>query len=315
MIGKSASELIFESPKQWIVGEPLRLQQIAGKVVLLEFWAYSCINCLRVLPALAALWQTYGHKRFMLIGIHTPEFAFEQEVGNAKYAVKKYSIDYPILHDPSRINWENYGNKYWPRSALIDGEGKIIFEHYGEYGYSDIEEHLITALAAMRDISSDVPRVLQSLPSPKPGVSREMYLGSVRSREIPGYFCSKEGCSEYHDNGRYKMDELHVHGDWMHTREYLEYKGVRGKGWMVHKYCAQEVNVVMSGIGRVEVLLDDKSLRLDQAGADVKFEKEKSYVSVEGADLYNIIRSSFVHGGIVKLMPFEELKIYSLTFA
>jgi len=144
---RKAPELVgVDSEKQWINSKPLKLADLVGKVVLLDFWAYSCINCVRTLPALKEMWSKYKDKRFVIIGVHTPEFEFEKEVGNVKAAVKKHGIEYPVVSDPERYNWVRYGNRWWPRAALIDAEGKLIFDHVGEAGYDEIEERIVGPL-------------------------------------------------------------------------------------------------------------------------------------------------------------------------
>ncbi len=138
---KRAPEIISKKD-QWINSEPLTLEKLMGKIVLLDFWTYSCINCLRTLPALKEMWEKYKSKNFIIMGIHTPEFEFEKEIENVKAAVKKHRIEYPVLNDPERINWNRYGNKYWPRYALINPRGNLILEHIGESGYDEIDERI-----------------------------------------------------------------------------------------------------------------------------------------------------------------------------
>ena len=139
---RKAPNIEGKNPKFWLNSDILTIDKLRGKIILLDFWTYSCVNCIRTLPSLKSIWKKYKGKRFMLIGIHTPEFEFEKEIGNVKYAIKKYNIDWPVLQDPERINWENYGNTYWPRAALINGEGEIIFEHIGESGYDDVDSKI-----------------------------------------------------------------------------------------------------------------------------------------------------------------------------
>lgn len=310
---KKAREIEYVNEKQWLNSKPLNLERLQGKIVLLDFWAYSCVNCIRTLNALKQIWSKYKNKRFMLIGIHTPEFEFEKELGNVKYAVKKHGIEYPVLSDAERINWENYGNTYWPRIALINSEGKIIFEHVGESGYDEVEEKIIQELVKLREISSDIERMSEKNREYSFGLSKETYAGSLRNQGIPGKVCTKEGCDEYFDSGNYSPGVIYLHGDWKQEKEYLEYLGLE-KGRIAYRYYASEVNVVLAGVGEAEVLMDNVPIRKEYAGKDVFFKEGKSYVKVEGADMYNIIKSRAFHSGVLRILPFEEMKVYAFTF-
>ena len=124
----------IEDLQAWTNSKPLKLENLRGKVVLLDFWTYSCINCLRTLPHLKKMWETYSKKGLMIIGIHTPEFEFEKELKNVKEAVKKHKIGYPVALDNNHSTWNLYGNTYWPRSTLVDSKGLIRMEHVGEGG-------------------------------------------------------------------------------------------------------------------------------------------------------------------------------------
>ncbi|MEK6855999.1 MAG: redoxin family protein [Nanoarchaeota archaeon] len=309
-----AKEIEWQNEKQWINSSPLKLENLRGKIVLIDFWAYSCVNCIRTFDSLKQIWNKYKNKRFILIGIHTPEFEFEKESGNVKYAVKKYTLEYPILNDPERINWENYGNTYWPRIALINTEGDIIFEHVGESGYDEVEKKIIEELIKLKEIPEDIETISLKKRNYEPGVSKETYAGSERNAGIPGKVCTKEGCDEYHDSGNYAPGVIYLQGEWNQTREYVEYLGKPEKGRICYRYYASEVNVVMAGVGEVEVLLDTLPIRKEDAGEDVFFREGKSYVKVEGAEMYNIVKHSNYHSRVLRIIPFEELKVYAYTF-
>lgn len=291
------------------------MEKLKGKVVLLDFWTYSCVNCIRTIPKLKEIWEKYKDKRFAMIGIHTPEFEFEKEIGNVKYAVKKNEITWPILSDPKRSNWENYGNNYWPRVAVIDSEGNIIFEHVGESGYEEIDKKISEELIKMREISSDSEIISEKKNKSSSYLSKETYIGKNRNKDIEsGKVCSKNECDEYYDNRTYSSDKTYLHGDWMQEKEYAEYKGEEGKGWIARKYFASEVNLVLSGVGEAEVLIDDKLVNKNDAGKDLIFREGKSYVKVEGADMYNIVKHNSFFSRVLKVKPFEEMKVYSYTF-
>ena len=317
MLGKirKAPEIEWDNPKQWINSKPLNLSDLKGKVILIDFWTYTCINCVRTFPALKLIWDKYKNKRFVLFGVHTPEFEFEKEIGNVKYAVKKYGLSWPILNDPKRINWENYGNSYWPRAALINPEGKIIFEHIGESGYKEIDEKIAGELVRLRDFPSDSDIILEKQREYSPRISHETYAGSLRNGEITGKVCSLNGsCDKYVDSGSYKSGEIYLNGEWHQGKEYAEYLGKDSSGWIAYLYNAKEVNVVLSGAGRAEVTLNEIPLKKSNAGEDIIFNDGKSFVNITGGDMYRVISHPNVQSGVLKIKSFPEMKFFAYTF-
>ncbi|MEI6731346.1 MAG: redoxin family protein [archaeon] len=312
---KKAPEIIGIDDKAWINSAPLSLDKLKGKVILLEFWTYSCVNCLRTLPALKNLWKKYKDKRFVIIGVHTPEFDFEKILGNVKYAVRKNGIEFPVASDPDRINWERYGNTYWPRTALINGEGKLVFEHVGESGYDQVEEKIIEELKKIREIKGEMLPMREQKREYSPIMTPETYVGSLRNNGLgSSKVCTKEGCDEYADNGNYTAGVVCLQGDWNQEQEFVEYMGKPEKGWIALKYYASEVNVVLSGLGMVEILLDGYPLPKAYAGKDIEYKSGKSYVHVSGADIYNLVKEHSFQGHIIKLLPDKHVKVYAYTF-
>lgn len=123
-----------------------KLADLKGKVVLVHFWTYTCINCIHTIPSLNEWYQKYGDKGFVIVGIHTPEFEFEKKLDNVKNAVEEFQIRYPVIQDNNYNIWNAYGNKYWPRDYLIDKEGYIRYDHIGEGGYNETENMIQSLL-------------------------------------------------------------------------------------------------------------------------------------------------------------------------
>jgi len=313
---RKAPELIeVESEKQWINSKPLKLADLAGKVVLLDFWAYSCVNCIRTLPALKRMWSKYRDKRFVIIGIHTPEFEFEKEVGNVKHAVKKHGLEYPVVSDPERYNWIRYGNRWWPRAALINAEGELVFDHVGEAGYDEIEERIIEELKKIREIKGEEEPRAEEKRKYESGISPETYVGSARNEEIgSSRVCTPDGCNEFIDNkeGEYERNVLYLQGTWKQEAEYGEFVGK--EGWITFKFYASEVNLVMSGSGLAEVTLNGGPVPKSSAGRDIIFKGKKSYVRVDGSDMYSLVDTDDFREGVLKIIPFKEMKAYAYTF-
>ena len=137
----------FAGISGYINTHPITLKDLKGKVVLVDFWTYSCINCIRTLPYLADWNAKYADKGLVIVGVHTPEFEFEKNIDNVKAAVQKFGIKYPVLQDNDKGTWNAYGNSYWPRKYLIDSDGYIRYDHIGEGGYAETEKIIQTLLA------------------------------------------------------------------------------------------------------------------------------------------------------------------------
>ncbi|HEX4735245.1 MAG TPA: cytochrome c biogenesis protein CcdA [Thermoleophilaceae bacterium] len=166
---------------------PLHLSQLRGHVVLVDFWTYTCINCIRTLPYLKALDQRYRDNGLVIVGVHTPEFPFEREASNVERAIKQNGIRYPVVQDNKYATWDAYGNQYWPAEYLIDAKGRVRFTHFGEGGYREKERVVRQLLAEaghaprgdMTNPHGQVPDPLTSTP--------ETYLGTSRTPHPPGY--------------------------------------------------------------------------------------------------------------------------------
>ncbi len=307
-----AKKLIWTENKNWLNSKPIAWEDLKGKVVLLDFWTYSCVNCLRTLPALKEMWQKYKDKKFVIIGVHTPEFEFEKDLTNVQKAVRKLGIEYPILNDPTRINWENYGNTYWPRAALINAQGEIILDHVGESGYDEIDAEIISELKKMKRLIT-APQFKEEKRFYHPRISPETYAGSARNAGLgSAKVCTKSGCDEYYDAGKYHPNIIYLQGDWQQTTEYLEFKGEQGH--LAFKYFAKEVNVVMEGSGSVNMVLDDKPISAAEAGKDVQVKYEKALVFLDGADMYSVVKTKEYRESVLKIIPSKGLKVYALTF-
>jgi len=138
-MNKQAPE--FAGLTNWINSDPIEtIASLRGKVVLIDFWTYSCINCIRTLGHNKALWDKYKEDDFVLIGVHSPEFAFEHKLDNLKREVDSYELTYPIVQDNDFATWRAFKNRYWPAVYIIDKEGNIRYTHFGEGKYQEIDE-------------------------------------------------------------------------------------------------------------------------------------------------------------------------------
>lgn len=138
----------FQGINHWINSAPLTMSQLRGKVVLVDFWTYSCINCVHVIPHVKELHQRYKDQGLVVVGVHTPEYGFEKIRGNVEDAVKRFGIEYPVAQDNGYDTWEAYNNRYWPALYLIDREGHVVYHHFGEGNYAETEDKVRSLLKA-----------------------------------------------------------------------------------------------------------------------------------------------------------------------
>lgn len=138
----------FAGIGQWHNSEPLTLEALRGKVVLVEFWTYTCVNCLRTLPHVNQWYETYKDRDFVIVGVHTPEYPEEHDTQNVAAAIRRLGIAYPVAQDNEYATWKAYDNQAWPASYLIDRQGRVVRRHYGEGEYEEMEQAIRKLLAS-----------------------------------------------------------------------------------------------------------------------------------------------------------------------
>jgi cytochrome c biogenesis protein CcdA/thiol-disulfide isomerase/thioredoxin len=264
----------------WFNSKPLTLTDLRGKVVLVDFWTYSCINCLRTLPHLESWYRAYQRDGFVIIGVHTPEFAFEHVPSNVAAAVKRLGIRYPVMQDNKYGTWTNYSNQYWPADYLIDRRGRIRDYHFGEGGYGASEQAIRTLLGVSADASTVPDETPSELTTP------ETYLGFARldpnrfaGRLLPGHV------QMYRGSVSLPPDHFTYSGSWKVEDQRIV--AGRGAALSLH-FRAKDVYLVLGGRGDVQVAVGGKptgtvrvnayklytlrsSLRLANARLDLRF--------------------------------------------
>ncbi|MCY1285013.1 Protein DipZ [compost metagenome] len=140
----------FTGIEKWLNSEPLTLAGLRGKVVLVDFWTYDCINCIRTLPHVRQWHDKYRDKGLVVVGVHTPEFGFEKSTANVQAALKRFDIRYPVAQDNMYATWNAWRNQYWPALYLVDANGNVVYKHFGEGNYAQTEAAIQKALAAAR---------------------------------------------------------------------------------------------------------------------------------------------------------------------
>ncbi|MFM0398505.1 thioredoxin family protein [Paraburkholderia aspalathi] len=137
----------FTGIDKWLNSDPLTLQQLRGKVVLVDFWTYTCINCIHVLPYVKTWNQKYKDQGLAVVGVHTPEYPFERSTDNVKSAIKRFGITFPVAQDNNYATWRAYDNQYWPAFYLVDKKGHVAYTHFGEGDYEQTEAKIKALLA------------------------------------------------------------------------------------------------------------------------------------------------------------------------
>lgn len=202
----SAPEIVGIS--SWLNSEPLTLSELKGKVVLLDFWTYSCINCIRTLPHVKQWYESYKNYDFTIIGIHTPEFAFEKSVNNVENAIKRFGITYPVALDNDYQTWRAYNNHYWPAHYLIDQSGTIVKTHFGEGNYVEMED-------AIRALLNMPPSKKAEELETKKTLTPETYLGFERGDHYhPSLQVQKNIPATYKTIGTLGDNEVGLQGIW-----------------------------------------------------------------------------------------------------
>ncbi|MDQ3098296.1 MAG: cytochrome c biogenesis protein DipZ [bacterium] len=255
----------FVKPTQWLNTEkPLTMSELKGKVVLVDFWTYSCVNCIRTFPYVESWQKKYGSSGFTVIGVHSPEFAFEKVQSNVEKAIKDFGLTYPVVMDNDFGTWKAYSNRYWPAHYLVDAQGIIRRVHFGEGDYENMER-AIQALLAERGVQAEFDLTKESAAPIDRDLSPETYLGY--SRMSPAQFVSKERVvtdtfSNYSVESAPALHKFGLSGSWKITPEYGEAK--RGSTLKYH-FIGKEINLVMSDGGNSVPTGQASSVRLAEA--------------------------------------------------
>ena len=244
----------------WINSEPLTLKELRGRVVLIDFWTYSCINCLRTLPHIREWDNRYRAAGLTIVGVHTPEFAFERVPANVRENVKELELRYPIALDNNFGTWEAWHNQYWPAKYLIDRKGHVRYYHFGEGEYAATEEAIRTLLGADAPPASDLAD-----DTPHGELTPESYLGYARIARNGGDAVANDAEHTYRLPARLADNELAFGGGWKVERE----RAIAGNAARLRlDYRARDVYLVLTGNGSVRVLVDGKAERTVRVSDD-----------------------------------------------
>jgi len=220
----------FKSIVSWInTDKNLTMSDLKGKVVLVDFWTYSCINCIRTLPYVTSWYEKYKDSGFVVIGVHTPEFEFEKVLDNVKTATKRYGINYPVVLDNNFGTWNNYKNRYWPAHYLIDRDGNIRYYHFGEGKYEETENAIAQLLGMKAEVAKIIEEPDKNIRTP------EIYFGTDRLEYLTNSQSPSASGKQFSLPAQQEENHFALEGIWKFDKEYV--KLAEGNGLIKMKFC------------------------------------------------------------------------------
>jgi thiol-disulfide isomerase/thioredoxin len=298
----------FTGIVRWINSPPLTRAELRGKVVLIDFWTFSCVNCTRTIPHLRALYDDYRARGLVIVGVHSPEFDFEKDVNNVTAAVRRLGVTWPVAVDSAMATWNAFSNEYWPAEYLVDRGGRIAYFHAGEGDYDATERAVVSLLGGG---ATDAPAV----PAAAPGANTtpELYAGSDRGGLGDGERYGAQGAAvDYPDRGAPSArDQITVAGPWTDRGEYLE---AAGPGHVRLRFHASDVYVVAGSVTGAPltagVSLDGAAVPDAERGPDLR----GGGVTVSGSDLRHLLRGVGAGDHVIDLSVPAGFRLYTFTF-
>ncbi|MHA4866663.1 cytochrome c biogenesis protein DipZ [Duganella sp. PWIR1] len=308
---------------EWLNSAPLTAEQLKGKVVVVDFWTYSCINCLRSLPYTKAWAEKYRDQGLVVIGVHAPEFAFERNVNNVRKAVKEQGINFPVAIDNDFAIWRAFGNQYWPAHYFIDAKGRIRHHHFGEGEYAKSEQVIQQLLeeAGRKDVTNTVVSTEDAQ-----GVQQQSDMGEVGSPETYlGYdraenFASPEkqaanAARQYSAPAKPALNQWGLAGNWLSQADQITLN--QGSGSIVYRFHARDLHLVL-GPGkdgkpvRFRVTIDGAAPGQDH-GADIAADGSGK---IDSQRLYQLVRQNGTVGDRTFSIEFLDpgVQAYAFTF-
>ena len=325
----------FKGIRAWINSEPLTVEELRGKVVLVDFWTYTCVNCIRTFPYLREWNAKYADDGLVIVGVHSPEFDFEKDYSNVLQATKDNGITWPVAQDNDFKTWENYSNRFWPAKYLIDKDGVVRYTHFGEGAYDETEKRirdlLIDAGATLSDAPSsagDQPVDQTFIETRRASVTRELYAGFVLA-ELGEYVRQKDffkntgSVVDLEAPDDLKSGVIYFDGQWVtmpeHTRHGRDTSGYEDTLSLV--YSARSLNAVLSSESgepyTVRIKIDGEFLTDENKGQDVTVSANgESFVTVDESRMYNMIEApGYTKDNLLTMSSnSEDFSIFAFTF-
>jgi thiol-disulfide isomerase/thioredoxin len=318
----------------WINSEPLSIQQELDQnnVVLIDFWTYTCVNCLRTIPFLQEWQEKYSEHGLVIIGVHSPEFEFEKVRANVEQAVVQEGVSWPVALDTNMQTWRVFGNRFWPAKYLLTPAKGLTYSHFGEGSYIETEQEIRDALeAAGRDITGIPVGTVDNAERDRDAktMTREIYGGYVRSYHPQGlyagddeYYISPDSTRFYEDEQDYEPQQFFLQGEWTNGAEAIVHarRTEIPEDFIALLMQARSANVVVepqsTEVFRVYVTLDDQPLSMADAGDDIQFDKDgSSYFIVDSPRMYRVVEQQEFQPRVLKISSTSDaFAVFAFTF-
>jgi len=308
----------------WLNAGPVSIRAMAGRVVLLDFWDYSCVNCIRALDYIRDWSRKYDSYGLVTVGVHTPEFRFGHDPDVLAKAVVHAGIKYPVVADNDAIVWSAYAVRAWPTRILIDRDGFVRYVQHGERGYGEFER-------ALQQLLSEAGYRGEFPPLTEP-VREEDYPGSVCYRQtgelyfgyLRGTIGNPEGFNpestvEYEDPGYYVPERFYAIGKWFNGRESLRYDGgENARGIIILQYEGRSVHAVMTSRSgqpcEIQIRQDDVPVKLERSGSDPARKKD-GMLTVDEPRMYTLVRNQAYGAHTLQILTSNsDLEIFTASF-
>jgi thiol-disulfide isomerase/thioredoxin len=294
----------------WINTSPLTLEQLKGKVVLVDFWTYSCINCIRTFPYLRKWYDKYHDRGLVIIGVHTPEFEFEKDENNVRGAVKRFEIKYPVALDNQYQTWQSFSNFYWPAHYLIDQEGDVREIHFGEGGYQETENAIRSLLnlppLLVKEEKEEAAPIMQ-------GMTPETYLGYKRAEAyVAENRIVKDAAASYGYHQPVGSNEVALQGMWTIGEESILSQSDSSR--LTINFKADRVHLVLGGVSSkpIQVELDGHPLPEKYRTEDMN---GKGEIIVHEPRKYDIVDLKGEDGRhLLTIQIPQGVEVYAFTF-
>ena len=306
----------FVGITNWINSEPLTVESLLGKVVLVDFWTYTCVNCIRTMPFLRDWQKKYADEGLVIVGVHAPEFEFEKISANVASATAEFGLDYPVAQDDDFTTWRGYNNRSWPAKYLLDKDGIVRYTHIGEGGYDETE---LAIRELLRDAGSDLRHIERNedpgpefvarayaVIDPQERITRELYGGWNRNATPNGlyiahanYYNGPDRAADYIDPGEHFNQAMFLQGTWINGLEAIKHGRVTAsyEDYIAMRVFARSANIVIDleeGVEpfTVRVSVTDaetgikRALDESEAGVDIVYRDGESLLEVTEGRMY-----------------------------
>ena len=337
-VGSPADDIQVQDPAYFVNSDVFSLEDLRGEVVLIDFWTYTCVNCIRTLPYLRDWQEKYGDIGLNIVGVHTPEFEFEKLRENVEEAIAEFDIGWRVVQDNDFLTWRAFNNRFWPAKYLIDKDGIIRYTHFGEGAYVETEEQIRDLLLdAGVNLAGIAPNTVEG-----PEFDERAFTGGLegnQTRELyaglnPQFFSQQpyilqselysnpaDSPVEFTDPGDHINNFLYFHGMWTPTLENMRHSRETEdlEDYLVLRYNGTSVNVVLEVEDepyRVYVTQDDAPVAEADWGVDMQQDEDGgTFIMVDKDRMYRVIESPEYSGHELKLASnSDQFTVFAFTF-